>query len=222
MSTAHLTLDQLDLNLFRVFDVVYRERNLRRAAAALSVTQSAVSHALARLRGQLGDPLFTRQGRGVAPTALAIELAPAIRDALGGLQRALLRHHDFDPARDLTSLTLAMPGELEPVLLPPLVAHLQRDAPRLRLTVAQLERARLRADLIAGRVDLAIDIAQPTDPDVLHERILDEDFCVVASAKRRRLDRAGYLAARHVAVSSRRTGPTLEDAQLGDVVQRTI
>src|SRR5687768_13896007 len=68
---AHRSLDQLDLNLFRVFDVVFRERNLRRAAAILSVTRSAVSHALTRLRGQLGDPLFTRQGRGIVPTAVA-------------------------------------------------------------------------------------------------------------------------------------------------------
>ena len=222
MSTAHLTLDQVDLNLFRVFDVVYRERNLRRAAVTLSVTQSAVSHALARLRAQLGDPLFARQGRGLVPTALAVELAPAIRESLGGLQRALVRRRDFDPARDLGVITIAMPAEIEPILLPGLFARLAAAAPQVTLTIAQLERSRLRADLVAGRFDLALDIAQPTGPDVQHERVLDEIFCVVASKRRRRLDRAAYLAAQHVAVSSRRSGPTLEDAQLGDVVQRKV
>src|SRR4051812_8677800 len=95
------SIDQLDLNLFRVFDVVFRERNLRRAAATLAVTQSAVSHALGRLRQQLGDPLFARQGRGLVPTALAQQLAPAVRDSLDGLQRALVSRRDFDPRRDL-------------------------------------------------------------------------------------------------------------------------
>ncbi len=60
-----VALSRFDLNLFRVFEVVYRERNLTRAAGLLHLSQSAVSHALARLRDQLGDPLFVRQGRGL-------------------------------------------------------------------------------------------------------------------------------------------------------------
>ena len=46
-------LSRLDLNLFRVFEVVYQERNLTRAASVLHLSQSAISHALARLRAQL-------------------------------------------------------------------------------------------------------------------------------------------------------------------------
>lgn len=59
-----VALSRFDLNLFRVFEVVYRERNLTRAAGLLHLSQSAVSHALARLRDQLGDPLFVRQDAG--------------------------------------------------------------------------------------------------------------------------------------------------------------
>jgi len=220
--SAPLSIDQLDLNLFRVFDVVYRERNLRRAAAVLSLTQSAVSHALARLRAQLGDPLFTRQGRGIAPTALAVQLAPSVHESLGGLQRALAGRREFDPRRDLDRVTLGMPGELETILIPPWFARLAEAAPQALLTVAQLDRARLRADLATGRFDLAVDVAHATDPEVVHERIWDDAFCVVASRRRRRLDRAAYLAARHVVVSSRRTGPTLEDTLLGGTVQRRV
>lgn len=89
-------LSRFDLNLFRVFEVVYRERNLTRAAGLLHLSQSAVSHALARLRDQLGDPLFVRQGRGVAPTPLAERLAPGIHDALAGLHRSMNRCQTFD------------------------------------------------------------------------------------------------------------------------------
>lgn len=223
MNPVHLTLDQLDLNLFRVFDVVYRERNLRRAASVLSLTPSAVSHALGRLREQLGDPLFTRQRRGLVPTALAVQLAPSVRESLSGLQRALVSRRDFDPQRDVERLTLAMPGEVEPLLLPALLARLRTAAPQVSLTVAQLDRSRLRADLVAGRYDLALDVAQPTDADVVHERVMDDTLCVVASERRRRLDRESYLAASHVVVSSRRTGPTLEDAPVSAAgVQRHV
>jgi DNA-binding transcriptional LysR family regulator len=215
-------IDQLDLNLFRVFDVVFRERNLRRAAAALSVTQPAVSHALARLRGQLGDPLFTRHGRGIVPTALALELAPAIRDALGGLARALARRPDFAPARDVGEVTIAMPGELEAAALPRLVSALRRRAPRVVITVAHLDRSRLRGDLASGRFDVALDVAQAVPAEVAHQRVLDDAFCVVAAGRRRSLDREAYLAAEHVVVSSRRTGPTFEDLLLGDRAWRKV
>ncbi|HEX9100767.1 MAG TPA: LysR family transcriptional regulator, partial [Polyangia bacterium] len=153
-------MEQLDLNLFRVFDVVYRERHLGRAAATLAVTQSAVSHALARLRDQLGDPLFVRRGRVLVPSSLAVQLAPQVREALGGLARALHGRRAFDPRRDLERLTIGLPAEVEPILLPGLFAHLEAAAPDVTLTLAQLDRGRLRADLAAGRFDVALDVAR--------------------------------------------------------------
>ena len=58
----------IDLNLLNVFEIVYDERNVTRAAARLFLTQSAASHALARLRDVLGDPLFIRIPSGLQPT----------------------------------------------------------------------------------------------------------------------------------------------------------
>ena len=54
------SIARMDLNLFRVFEVVFRERSLTRSAAVLHVSQSAVSHSLARLREQFSDPLFVQ------------------------------------------------------------------------------------------------------------------------------------------------------------------
>jgi DNA-binding transcriptional LysR family regulator len=204
-------LHRIDLNLFRVFDVVYRERNLSRAAAVLYLSQSAVSHALARLREQIGDPLFTRQGRGVAPTPLARQLAPAIRDALSSLQGALQHQRSFEPERDVERVVLAVHDELEPILLPPLLRRLRRVAPRLTVASVRLDRANLKGDLAAGRLDVAIDVAQPTEPELQHAALLHAEFCVAAASNRRRLTAKEYLAAEHVSVSSRRTGLPIED-----------
>lgn len=210
--TASLSrLQRIDLNLFRVFDVVYRERSLSRAAGVLYLSQSAVSHALARLREQIDDPLFVRQGRGVTPTPLARQLSPVIRDALASLQGALQRQRPFEPGRDVERVVLAMHDELEPILLPPLFAQLRRQVPRLAVASVRLDRANLKADLAAGRVDLVVDVAQPTDPELLHEPLLQAEFCVAATARRRRLGAEDYLGAQHVAVSSRRTGLPIED-----------
>ncbi|WNG37327.1 LysR family transcriptional regulator [Archangium violaceum] len=215
MKAAHESarLAQLDLNLFRVFDVIYRERNLTRAAEVLFLSQSAVSHALARLREQLDDPLFVRQGRGVTPTPLAERLAPGIQEALALLQQAVHRTRHFDARRDVGQVTLAMNDVLEPSLLPQLVSRLGERAPNVRVASVRLERAKLERDLASGRLDLAIDVAQPTGADLHHTLLLRDTFCVV-SARKRKLDVSAYLAARHVTVSSRRTGLTLEDLVL--------
>jgi DNA-binding transcriptional LysR family regulator len=206
-------LAQLDLNLFRVFDVVLRERSLTRAAEVLFLSQSAVSHALARLKEQLGEPLFVREGRGVAPTPFAERLAPEIREALALFEGAVHRTRGFDPRRDVGSVTVAMNDLLEPSIVPHLVARLRESAPEARVRSVRLDRPRLERDLASGRVDLSLDVEQPTGADLRHTLLLRDTFCVVGR-RRRRLDVAAYMAAGHVTVSSRRTGLAVEDMVL--------
>lgn len=218
-------LQRLDLNLLRVFQAIDQERNLTRAARVLNLSQSAVSHALGRLRQALNDDLFVREGRGVAPTALSARLAPDIRAALDILQRSLRQDRDFDPARDVPQFTIAVNDELEPLLLPPVVRRLAATAPDIRVASVRFERRSLKTDLAAGRLDLAVDVAQPTRAEISHAPLIRDGFCVVA-ARRRRLTEASYLRARHVTVSSRRTGYSMEDWLLAgrgyqrDVVMR--
>ena len=69
-----LDTSRLDLNLLAALDVLLRERNVKRAAKKLGITQSAMSHKLKRLREELGDPLFVTAPGGLAPTARAESL----------------------------------------------------------------------------------------------------------------------------------------------------
>lgn len=63
-----IELSGVDQNLLLVLAVLLEEASVTRAAARLGRTQSAVSHALDRLRTVLGDPLFVRSGRRLFPT----------------------------------------------------------------------------------------------------------------------------------------------------------
>ena len=87
----------LDLNLLRVFDVVYRHGSVSRAADELGLSQPAASQAVTRLRLLLGDALFERVHGGVRPTPRADRLAGAVRAALATLEVALAEAHAFDP-----------------------------------------------------------------------------------------------------------------------------
>jgi DNA-binding transcriptional LysR family regulator len=60
-----MSTDQIDLKLLRVFDAIFEDRNLGLAGKRLHLSQSAISHALARLREVLVDDLFVRTGRGM-------------------------------------------------------------------------------------------------------------------------------------------------------------
>ena len=207
---------RMDLNLFRVFAVIYRERNLTRAAEQLFLSQSAVSHALTRMREQLDDPLFVRDGQGVCPTPLANRLWPDIEQALELLQQALQRSSAFDPQRDLKQLTIAMNDEIEPLFLPKIMQWLQQHAPAAQLHSVRTERQNLRTDLSAGRIHLAIDIAQPAEQGIKHQCLLQDKFVIVrgqASAQSQ-LSAEDYMAAQHIVVSARRTGRAVEDLYL--------
>ncbi len=215
-TNAYPSMARIDLNLFRVFEVVFRERNLTRAAAVLHVSQSAVSHSLARLRTHFSDPLFVREGRGVTPTPAAMRLAPGIIDSLARLQQSVGNLLQFDPQEDQRTFTLSLPEQLEPVLIPPLLAHLHQQAPKSRVRTVGVRWSELKLELAAGRIDLALQIARPVDASLRQQQLLKEPLCVVAGPVfEGELTAERYLAAEHIAVASWRRGLSYEDLALG-------
>ena len=132
-----LNFRALDLNLLRVFDEVMAERSLTRAAHKLALTQPAVSNALRRLREAVGDDLVVRSGQGVEPTARALALWPAVRDALTLLQDSLAPGA-FDPATARSTLVLAMADATAATLVPPLAEIIEQEAPGISIRVVPL------------------------------------------------------------------------------------
>ncbi|WP_192557945.1 LysR family transcriptional regulator [Pseudomonas allokribbensis] len=206
-------LARLDLNLLQIFSVIYQERNLTRAAERLCISPSAVSHALRRMRGHLGDPLFNREAQGVAPTTLAYRIWPDIQQGLSYLERAITRSESFNPRRDIHRITLAMPDELEPMLLLRLQTLINHHLPDVRIDSVRINRSTLRSDLAAGHIDCAIDVAQPAAEGLAYAPLAQDDW-VVVSRRPFVLDTSTYVEAKHVTVSSRRTGMVLEDFAL--------
>lgn len=209
---------RVDLNLFRVFDAVFRSGSLTQAAAQLHLTQPAISNAIARLRVQFDDPLFVRDGRRVAATPRARAAAPEISAALQVLQQTLATPQIFDAASSSRRFVLGMRDVLEFAMMPRLTQALLSEAPRLQLQSARIERRRLDRELAAGALDLSIDVPVPVGEGVIQEPLFEETLCVAMRPEhplaRGRLTVRQWLAARHVAVSSRRVGLVLEDVVL--------
>lgn len=144
----------LDLNLLRVFDALFEERSVTRAGSRLHVTQSAVSHALARLRDILDDELFIKGPDGMMPTAKARAVGPRLRAGLLELQSALTTDA-FDPATTEYRYTIATDPYAGAVLLPRVIGRVRSIAPGvdIRITTGT---ANVTEALDTGRLDLAI------------------------------------------------------------------
>src|SRR5690606_7160668 len=145
----------LDLNLLRVFDEVMAERNLTRAARNLAMTQPAVSNALRRLRDALDDELVVRAGYGVEPTPMALAVWPSVREALQKL-RETFSPDEFVPSEARATFTLAMADATASLLIPPLIAFLEHEAPGLSLRGLPLPTRDPRRLLVETALDLAV------------------------------------------------------------------
>lgn len=204
---------RLDLNLFRVFEAVYTQRSLTQAADTLHLSQSAISHSLRRLREQLGDELFVREGNGVRPTPAALRVWPEIQQALALMRQAICKVDDFSPERDVKEIRLGIEDEGETLILPQIIMMIRSHAPQAQVSCVRLERSTLSADLQSGRLDCAIDIAQSTPKEIRHISLSTDELIVVQRSPVHP-SKDDYMAAKHVTVTSRRTGRSVEGIQL--------
>jgi DNA-binding transcriptional LysR family regulator len=145
----------VDLNLFRVFDAMMQDRTVRAASRRLSVTPSAVSHALRRLRQSLCDELFVSTESGMQPTRRALEIAPTIREGLEKLELALVRKEPNGPEA-LRTFRIVATDYACMVILPRLVKRLSGSAPRVALQVSACNHLDLGQYLQRGGCDLFI------------------------------------------------------------------
>jgi DNA-binding transcriptional LysR family regulator len=199
-------LRRLDAGLLLTLEAILRERNLARAGAALNLTPSAVSHALARLRDIFGDPLFLRRAQGVTPTARALALQAPVAEALAALRGALARGRAFSPAEIDRTFQVAALDAVISSTAPPLLARLARDAPHAKVAFRVFGREEGREALRRGRIDLAIGVFGPPGPGERRRRVREENFVVVARrghpALRDGLTLERWLACDHLLVSA--------------------
>jgi len=176
-----LHIHSLDLNLLRVFDVLLEERNATRAGARLGLSQSAVSHALSRLRYALNDELFVRDPRGLKPTARSIEIGPQVHAALSQLQAAFAPP-SFNPQTTERRFTLAAGSYACAVLAPELVARMAEEAPRAELVIVEAAND-LMEQLDSRRADFLIGSALSTPPRLVQEILLTETLAWVVRSQ---------------------------------------
>lgn len=146
----------LDLNLLRTFLEIYEAKSVTRAAQELSLTQPTVSHSLARLRKQLGDPLFVRGPGGLEPTVRANELFQVFRSAVDNIDGAIDATAAFDPATTTRSFRLCLSDIGEVIFLPSLIRHFGTLAPHANLESVPMRVEKIPRWLAHGQIDAVL------------------------------------------------------------------
>lgn len=171
-------MPRVDLNLLRIFEMLYEVRSVTRAAERLGLTQSAVSHALGRLRASIGDPLFVRHPDGLQPTALAIEIAPGVREGLEQL-RVALAPTPFDPSTASRQFRINTGVYFSTLLVPQLIARMRKAAPGVSLAIVA-PGPDLLASLDNGTTDISIGAFGKAPARLLRETLFLEELVWIA------------------------------------------
>ena len=174
-------LRSLDLNLLTVFEAIYEVGTVSGAADRLALSQSAASHALARLRDGCKDDLFVRTPQGLSPTAVAREMYPAIKQALDALRATLAEASGFDPGTSQRRFRISIPHPMGPFYALALRTAAAAVAPGIVLSFDTVSLpVNLEDGLREGVVDIAIDwLPVGLDPFV-NKKLFDDQLVLVA------------------------------------------
>ncbi len=195
-----------DLSLLAVLDALLDEQSVTKAAARLSMSQPAVSHALRKLRRMFDDPLFVRSQRGLTSTPKAVALQAQVRQLM--LQAdELVRRSAFDPARSSALFSIATTDYMQYALLLPLVRALRVEAPGVALRLRSLEIVNLRERMRSGEVDLAVTTPAFAEADFRSRFLYRERYVGVVSRthplakKKAKIDIDAFCSFDHALVS---------------------
>ncbi|EOD78680.1 LysR family transcriptional regulator [Grimontia indica] len=161
----------IDLNLLRVFLVLFQEKNTRKAAERLYVTQPAVSQNLKKLRHFFNDELFIKVPEGLQPTSKAEELAAKIIPALNDLQSSLNELEAFEPLTLKKKIRIAFAPQVMIRLSGTFILELREKAPFLEVEVVNWTSSTI-TDIESGQLLMGISYGLDVKPKHIREQKL--------------------------------------------------
>lgn len=200
-----MNVASLDLNLLVALDALLQEESVSRAGQKIGLSQPAMSHALGRLRGLLGDPLLVRTGGRMALTLRAQSLKHSVRDALERA-REIFVSDSFVPASSIRTFRIFMSDYASSLLLSSLSKAVQRSAPGVRIEVHPWRGVPADSHESGRTPDVVVACQTRDVPGFYRQRLFtDRDVCVMRAGHR--LYRKGFnlkafLEAPHAAVAA--------------------
>lgn len=219
-------MEPLDFNFLGTLDALLQEGSVTEAARRVGLSTPAMSHALARIRERLGDPLLVRSGRGMLLTPRALSLKPRVHAVVVAAREALTPEAPF-VARELSRTFVVRASDYVLTVLGLAVDRELRDAaPRvcLRFVPNTPDDA---AALREGGSDLAVGIYGDLPQEMRSRQLLTDRFvCVVRrdhAGVGKRLSLEQFVALPHIQVAPRgKPGGYIDDVLRSKGRTRTV
>ena len=178
-----MNIHSFDLNLVRVFLAIWEHRSVTAASDYLNLTQSAVSHALRRMREEFSDPLFLRSDQQMVPTEAAKNLYEPFSRMMNIMAEASRSHDTFNASESNRTFTVAMSDVSEFYYLPKLLSSLESLAPKVCLHSVKLDADLIGPQLRYGQVDLALGyLPNLRQEDTFSRALMQDRFVCLLSA----------------------------------------
>ena len=175
-----INIAKLDLNLLKSLNALVNERHVGRAADVMNVSQSAMSHSLARLRRVFNDKLFIRTSKGIEPTQRTLQLIGPLNTVLAGIDKLLIPKA-FDLQKAEVKLTIQTHDFILSTFFPELINRVRKSAPNMTLDIGYINSTSYR-DLDQGTVDFLIGSGLKATPKLLQRKLTEEPIvCVMDS-----------------------------------------
>ena len=170
----------MDLTRLQYFAAVAEAGSFSRAAAALNLSQPALSRQVLLLEDEIGQRLLERHGRGARTTEAGSALLAHARGIFDLAERAQadMRERQLSPRG---RLTVGLPPRVAHALTADLVERFHIEFPDAAITVVEGLSIRLREMLVAGRADLAIIFDPAHSPQLQLETLVREPMVLVSA-----------------------------------------
>lgn len=221
-----MKLDRVDFNLLPVLDAILRTQSVSKAAALVGLSKPAASHALARARAQLGDPILVRAGQRWVLTERARALAPRVRAALVEARHVLSAERPFEARSLRREFRIHATDQMLSLLGLQLGHEVTRLAPLVSLRFLPLHGD--EAGALRSEIDLALGVFHDLPPDVRTQTLFDDRYVCVLRAGHAtiqgKLTLDQYLALRHIVIAPRDAPGSLVDTVLAEqkLVRRAV
>lgn len=200
---ADMPMHRLNLNLLYPLHAILHAPTLTEAGRRVRLSQSAMSHALRRLRDHFGDDLVTHSGGDQQVTPLGIALREEVRRVMLEIENTFNYALEFDPLTAMQTITIAVPEAIEQMLLGPVMRGLSTDAPGLSVRMIPLD-AEVPQRVLDHGADLLF-LSEESAIDRLETLpiLTDHVSCMVWSGHSELgsihyMNEAQYRAARHI------------------------
>jgi DNA-binding transcriptional LysR family regulator len=201
-----LKIRRLDGGLLLIFRELLVHRRASVVSQRLGLSQSAISHALTRLRDLFEDPLFIRKSHGFEPTRRALELGPRIESLIDLIDSTVSEDGRFDPKHSRRRFGIASPDSIVTLMADRLTETFRREAPQAAFAARPVYLNRALAAVRRGEVDIALGAFDAVPSDLSAEPILDDEYCVLARRGhpkvKGKVDSRAYMTVGHVFVGN--------------------